>query len=204
MYDAEELKVLCGNTIEEDEVDYDDDEFGDPAVDSGLMQYYFVNVIDYMNHPELKENYMSVIGHIRKYSTKHQQLLAMAIIQNIPDKYDFQFSATPDPFYSQDDINELYKFIEFVEYDHEKFIVSIWKGLNPDTNSIQLQNFCEHNIPKILAEIEEHLELHYYPEMIADFLRTYNKDKLIEWFCEKSVNLRSSILIALYERSKKE
>lgn len=202
MYDSEELKVLCGNTIEEPEVDYDDAQgktiTGDPVVDSGLMQYYFVNVIDYMNHPDFRDNYLSVIGHIKRYSTEHQQLLAFSIIQKMYEKYDFEFSIKINPFYNQDDINELYEFIEFVEYDHEKFITDIWKFLNPDTNPFQLEKFCEHNILKILAGIEEQLETHDYSEMITNFLRTYNKDKIINWFCENSKNLRTSILIELF------
>jgi hypothetical protein len=203
MYDSEELKVLCGNTIELDEMDYDDDavesETGDPAIDSGLMQYYFVNVVDYMGTPEFKSNYQAVIGDIRKYSTKQQQLLANAIVDALPKKYDFEFSIKFD-FNNKDEINELYKFVEFVEYDHEKFIVNVWKYLNPDTNSFQVEIFCEHNIPNIIREIEDQLEIRDYSELIADFLRTYNKEKLIEWFCEKSVNLRSSILITLLRK----
>ena len=204
MYDTEELKVLCGNTIEIPEVDYDDEAVesysGDPVVDSGLMQYFFVNITDYMNTDEFRENYESVKDDIKKLPLEHQRLLAFSIIQKMPEKYDFEFSIELDPFYNQDDINELYQFIEFVEYRHEKFIVGTWKYLNPDTNSFQVEKFCEHNIPKILREIEEQVEVHEYSEMIADFLRTYNKDKLIEWFCEKSKNLRSSILIELLRK----
>lgn len=201
IYDAEELKVLCGNTIEEPEVDYDDDAVnsfsGDPVVDSGLMQYFFVNVTDYMNTPEFEVNYKSIVGDIKRYPLEQQQLLAFSISQKLPEKYDFEFSVKFDPFYNTDDVNELYKFIEFVEYDHEQFIVDVWKYLNPDTNSFQVEKFCEHNIPNIMKEIEEQLETHDYSELITDFLRTYNKDKLIEWFCEKSKRLRSSILIEL-------
>ena len=77
--------------------------------------------------------------------------------------------------------------------------MDIWKYLKPDSNSFQLENFCEHNIPKILKEVEEQLETHYFPETITDFLRTYNKENFINWFCEKSKNLYTSILIALRE-----
>lgn len=204
MYDAEELKVLCGNTIEEPEVDYNDaevqSETGDPVVESGIEQFLFVNVTDNMGKPDFRENYESVKSDIRKLSLEKQQLSAFSIVQKMPEKYDFEFSIKINPFYNQDDVNELYQFIEFVEYNHEKFIVDIWKLLNPDTNSFQVEKFCEHNIPKILREIEEQLGIRYYSEMIADFLRTYNKDKLIEWFCEKSKNLRTSILIALLRK----
>ena len=203
MYDTEELKVLCGNTIEEPEVDYDDQtvesESGDPVVDNGLMQYYFTSVVDYMGTPEFQSNYESVIFHVKRYPTIKQQLLADSIVDRLPEKYDFEFSINFN-FINQDEINELYEFIEFVEYKHEKFITDVWKFLNPDTNSFQVEKFCEHNTPNIISGIEDQLESHHYSELIADFLRTYNKDKLIEWFCEKSKNLRASILIALLRK----
>jgi hypothetical protein len=200
MYEAEDLKVLCGNTIEEPEMDYDDESVesvsGDPAIDSGIMQFYFVTITDHMATPDFRNNYLSVISKVRTYSTKHQQLLAFAITQKIPEKYDFQFSTEFTP-YNQQEINELYHFIEFIEYNHEKFIVNVWKYLNPDSNSFDVEKFCEHNDIKIISEIEDQLESRYFPELIADFLRTYNKDKLIDWFCEKSKDLYPLILLAL-------
>jgi len=204
MFDSESLKVLCGNSIEEPELEYDDaqvaSDTGFPVQEEASREYDFTTITDNMNRPDFKENYLEAMKQIRKLSLQKQQILAFAIIQKMPVKYDFQFSITFDPFYSLEDIYELYKFIEFVEYDHEKFITNVWKLLNPDTNSFQVEKFCEHNIPKIISEIEEQLETHEYSELIADFLRTYNKDKLIEWFCEKSKNLRTSILITLLRK----
>jgi len=204
MFDSESLKVLCGNSIEEPELEYDDaqvaSDTGFPVQEEASREYDFTTITDNMNRPDFKENYLEAMKQIRKLSLQKQQILAFAIIQKMPVKYDFQFSITFDPFYSLEDIYELYKFIEFVEYDHEKFITNVWKLLNPDTNSFQVEKFCEHNIPKIISEIEEQLETHEYSELITDFLRTYNKDKLIEWFCEKSKNLRTSILITLLRK----
>jgi len=203
MYDSEELKVLCGNTFPLPEYDYEDEMIEGntttPVVDAGLMQYYFVNITDYMGKPEFKENYNSVISHIKRHTLKNQQYLAFAIVQKLPEKYGFEFSVKVNPFYNQEDINELFDFIEFVEFKHEKFITDVWKYLNPDLNSFQLQKFCEQNIPKILREIEEQLDTHHYSELITDFFRTYDKEKLIEWFCEKSKALYVSILLALRE-----
>ena len=202
MYDSESIKVLLGNSIEEPEVDYDDDkvqsETGYPVEESALKQFYFVTVVNNIAKPDFKSNYLSVINQIKGYSSHDQRLFSFSILQKMIERYDFEFSINfiPD---SQDDINELYNFIEFVEYNHEKFITDIWKNLKPDFKILNLQDFCEQNSQKILNEIEEQLESHYYSKLIADFLRTYNKDKLIEWFCEKSKNLYTSILLSLRE-----
>lgn len=201
MFDAEGLKVLCGNSIEEPEVDYDDSvvesEIGYPVQEEAIREYYFVTVVDCMNTPEFRSQYNVVIPHIRKMSTEQQQLLAFAIVQKLPEKYDFQFSLNIIP-YNQDEINELYEFLEFVEFKHEKFITDIWKYLKPrESNWFQIQKFCEHNIPKIMKEIEEQLDAHYFNELIVDFLRTYDKDKLVKWFCEKSELLDTAIILTL-------
>jgi len=204
MYDSESLKVICGNSIEEPEMDYDDaqvaSDTGAPVQEEAEREYDFTTITENMNNPDFKENYLEAMKQIRAMSLKTQQNLAFSIIQKMPEKYDFQFSVTFDPFYSLDDVYELYRFIEFVEYDHEKFIVNVWKYLNPDTNSFQVELFCEHNTTKIISEIEEQLDTHDYSELITDFLRTYNKDKFIEWFCKKSKELRTSILIALLRK----
>lgn len=202
MYEPEDLKVLLGNSIELPEVDYDDaevkSETGHPVEESALRQFYFVSVTDYMGKKEFKGNYLSVINQIKSYSTEEQLELAFAILQKIPERYDFEFSVDFTPT-NQNEIDSLYSFLEFVEYNNEKFIVDVWKYLKPDLNSFQLENYCEQNTLKILKEVEEQLETHYFPETIADFLRTYNKENFIEWFCEKSKNHYTSILIELRE-----
>jgi hypothetical protein len=204
MYDTESLKVLCGNSIEEPEVDYDEAEVksqtGFPVQEEANREYDFTTITDNMNHDDFKENYLEAMQRVRRISLKHQQDLAFAIIQKLPEKYDFQFSIKINPFYSQNDVNELFEFIEFVEYRHEQCLYEIWSYLNPDTNSFDVEKFCEHNTTKILHEIEEQTNRRHYSEMIADFLRTYNKDKMIDWFCKKSKIIRSGILIELMRK----
>ena len=204
MYDSESLKVLLGNSIEEPEVDYDDakvqSETGYPVEESALQQFYYVTVTDNMGKPDFKSNYLSVINQIKTYPPEEQRSLSLAILQKIPEVYDFEFSINFNPD-SPYEIYELYLFLEFVEYNHEKFILDVWSNIKPDSKSIHIQNFCEQNQVKILKEIEEQLESHYYPRLIADFLRTYNKDELVEWFCEKSKNLYTSILLNLREEN---
>lgn len=201
MYESEDLKVLLGNSIEEPEVDYDDaevaSETGHPVEESALKQFYFVTITDHMSTPDFRNHYLSVIQQVRNLDTLDQQLLAFSIVQKLPEKYDFEFSLNFTP-YNQDEINELYMFLEFVEFNHEKFITDVWKYLKPN-GKINIEQFCLSNSERIMTEIEEQLSTHYFPELITDFLRTYNKENLIKWFCEKSSALYSSILLALRE-----
>lgn len=203
MYDSEDLKVLLGNSIPEPEVDYDDaevqSETGYPVEEDALKQYYFVTVIDHMGKPDFKSNYLSVINNIKEYTTEKQKLLTDSILQKLPEKYDFEFSINFD-IKQQYEIDELYQFLEFVEYNNEKFILSVWKNLNP-LNKFKVEEFCNNNKIKILEEIENELDAHYYPRLIADFLRTYNKDKMVEWFCNMSQRIHTAILISREEKT---
>lgn len=208
MNNDESLKIMLGNSIELPEMDYDDDavnsETGYPVEESALKEYYFSIVTTNMGLLTFKENYLSVKPHIRKLSIEDQMLLVNSILQLMPEKYNFEFSINLDPV-NQDDINELYKFIEFIEYDHEKAICSVWKYLNLTESEVfylQIENLCQKYIDKIISEINEHADDYNYSEMIKDFLRTYNKEDFMEWFCDKSKVVKTSIILTLRKEQK--
>lgn len=199
MYDAEELKVLLGNSIQLPEMDYDDEnvesEFGNPTAESALKQYYFTIVVDNMDKPDFMNSYLAVINQIKAMTTKDQQDLAFAISQKLIDKYDFEY-----PFNyticSQADIDNFYYLIEFIEYKHESFIIDVWKYLNKQLKSKdEIDEIIIMDDELVMKEIEEQLSTHYYPESIKYFLRTYNKQDLLKWFAKKSKNLFTAILI---------
>jgi hypothetical protein len=200
MFEDRDMKVLLGNSIREPEVDYDDaeveSETGYPVEEEALKEYFYVIVIDQINKSDFRENYLSVLGDIKLYPTKQKQMFAESILNKIKEEYDYQPSRTPDTN-TEEEIDNVMKLIQFIEYDHENFIIDVWSYLKPDLNSFQLEKFCEHNQYKIISEIEEQLSSHSFPWMIADFLGTYNKDDIIKWFCEKSENLRTLILLKL-------
>ncbi len=202
MFEDRDLQVLLGNSIEEPEVDYDDadveSEVGYPVEETALKEYYYITIIDHIGKPDFREHYLAVIRFVQQYSVTHQTLLANSILKQIEEVYDHIPSINFDSD-NYDEINEVYKFIEFIEYDHEDFIIEVWSFLNPEANSFQVEKYCEQNKHKIISEIEEQLSSRFFPWLIADFLRTYNKDNIIEWFCEKSKNLRSLILLSISE-----
>lgn len=201
MFEDRDLKVLLGNSIREPEVDYDDaevaSETGYPVEESALRQFYFVTVVDHMDTPNFRSHYLSVISQIKEYTTEEQLLMAFSILDEMPKKYDFEFSVKFD-LYNQEDINELYKFVEFVEYDHERLIVDTWKNLKVDNPiALNIEQYCNQNSQVIILELEKQATLSYISEMIADFLRTNDKENLLQWFYKKSEILRSLILLGI-------
>ena len=202
MFEDRDLKVLLGNSIREPEVDYDDaevaSELGHPVEEEALREYYGVTITDKIGKPDFRQHYLSVSNFVQQFQLKSQQLIANSIMNQIKEVYDYVPPVTHDVD-SYEDINEVYGFIEFIEYNHEDFIVEVWSFLKPNIKSFQIENYCEQNNQKIISEIEEVLFSLYFSRLIADFLRTYNKNDIIDWFCEKSKNIRSLILLSLIE-----
>ncbi len=200
MFEDRNLKILLGNSIKEPEVDYDDaeveSELGFPVEEEALKEYFYITIVDAIGKPNFREEYRSVILEIEGYPVEKRQVLAESILKQIDQVYDFIPSRTVDTL-DEDEIHNVHQFLEFIEYNHENFVVEIWTFLNPDINSFQVEKYCEQNKVKIISEIEEQLSLREFPWMIADFLRTYNKEDITAWFCEKSKRLRSTILLKL-------
>lgn len=200
MFEEEVSKVLLGNSIELPEEDYDDAEvesmIGYPVEETALMEYYFVSITNHIGEPSFKDEYLSVISFVKQYPLKDQKVLCEAILKKIEERHDYSPSIIVDVV-SEESIFNVLKLLEFIEYNHEDFIVDVWKFLKVDVNSFQIEKFCEQKGNEIVLEIEEQSEARYLPELIANFLRTNNKENILAWFCEKSKNLRTTILIEL-------
>lgn len=195
--------TLLGQSIPEPERDYDDEmvnsEYGQPVAEDALKLYYFNSITNNIGKEDFKEEFIISMQHIKEYEVPDLRSFIQTILEQIKAVYDYEFPFVLE-FNDWPQVNELLHFLSFVEYDHEEFIVNTWKYLNPDVTKFNIEKYCATNSERIVTEIEEQTDSHDYPRMISVFLRTYIKDKLIEWFCSKSKNLRSAILIKLMER----
>ena len=203
MYENRALKALLGNSLNLPEEDMDDlrveSQTGYPYEEAALKSYYFLTILDSIRTGEFEESFNATIPLLRKeYTFKDLQELSFEIIRYVKERYDFIFPQTVK-IEDAEDTSDVISFIKFLEYDNEEFIINVWKYLKPETNTFQFENYCEQNADKIISEIEEQSDTRSYPKLIADFLRTYNKDDMIEWFCEQSKRLNTTILLALRE-----
>jgi hypothetical protein len=190
MSDELAQKILMANSIQLPEEDLDErivkSKYGLPTEEDALKGYYFQTIIGNIGQPDFKENYLVVIHEIRQeYTIEEQRELCFGIIKKIEEVYDFSFSREVD-LTSVNQIFGIYDFIEFIEYKHESFISDVWRSLNPDLSKTDLGKYIEQNEDKIINEIENQLNSYDLSEMISDFLRTNNKENIIEWFTKKS------------------
>ena len=203
MYENRALKALLGNSLNMPEQDMDDlrveSQTGYPYEEAALKSYYFLTILDSIRTGEFQESFNATIPLLRKeYEFRDLKELCFEIIRYIKERYDFIFPENIE-IENTEDTSDVISFIKFLEYDNEEFITNVWKYLKPEINLFQFENYCEQNANKIISEIEEQSDTRSYPKLISDFLRTYNKDDMIEWFCEQSKRLNTAILLVLRE-----
>ena len=104
-----------------------------------------------------------------------------------------------DTVYQQE---QLYEFIEFLEFDNYRFLSYVWRFLLDESiklMKLDIEGFCKTNTMKIIKETEEQLETHSQNRLITIFLRTYYKEKYIEWFTTMSQRYKVEIISENYE-----
>ncbi len=203
MFEDMQTKVLLGNSLNMPEEDMDDlmveSETGYPYEEAALKSYYFLTILESIRTGEFEESFNATIPLLRKeYEFEDLQELCHNILRYVKERYDFIF---PENVKIEDsgDTQDVLDFIKFLEFNNQEFITGVWKYLKPDLNSFRFRKFCEQNGNKIILEIEEQSDTRSYPKLISEFLRTYNKDDMLEWFCEQSERLNTTILLALRE-----
>jgi len=194
-------KILLGNSIELPEDDMDENRTKiDDQIDS-LNGYWETTILDSIGTKNFKENYNTVIGDIIEYVPLEEQIaFCYTILEKIYEVYDFELSEKIDIQTKQSVLN-LYDFLKFLEFDHEDFVLSVWAFIKTDESTESLLEACLDNEDNIMKEVEEQLETSVYPELISIFLRTYIKERFIQWFCNSTMRYEAEIKIRMMEEN---
>jgi len=206
-------EVLLGHSIplpeedpgeNRDEVDFQYHVYteGIESQEDSLREYRFITVLDNIKTPEFRPNYLSVIDSIkREYTLREQILFCERILEKIEEVYNFVFPQNVG-LYNLEDVSNVYTFLEFLEFDCENFVVDVWQFLGTNLRGLNIERYCKDNIKGIIQEVEKQVETHVLFESIAQFLRTYNKEGMIEWFSEMTRRSRSLIILRAIENEK--
>ena len=195
------LEAICGDSIILPEADnYEEDiEMTD---DMASFRYSALDIRDHLGHEDFKEIYMVQSDYVKNFNNDDQRTFLIEMQDKIAEVYDWKFAdeyALVDTVYQQ---NEMYEFIEFLEFTNYKYLAYVWKFLLKDPTKLAKLNiklYCEGNPMLIIKETEEQLETHPQPQLIATFLRTYYKERYIEWFVTMSERFRFEIISEIFE-----
>jgi hypothetical protein len=203
LYSLDE-KVLLGNSITLPEEDLDEHLLRTQEIDDSkdaLQSYWYLGILTPMGTNNFKSSYLSIINNIKTDCPLESQLMFCDnILRNISAIYNFEFPEKP-VVKTADDVQNIYKFLEFLEYDHEMFLTNVWQNIKINIDSKQLTQFCIPNMDLIISEIDEQSTLEIYSEFISLFLRTYLKEDLFNWFCQITKTMETTILVKIMKEN---
>lgn len=180
----------------------DDDERMDEFEDDAIYQSSSIDLQDNLGEPDFEFVYPILIQDIQTATFDNQKIFCQKMLEKITEVYDYTFPENPE-LDSNMDIYNCLEFIKFLEYDNIIFLSFVWQYLNVKLLKLDVESYCNKNQNKILKEVEEQLESHEQNELISIFLRTYYKEKFIEWFIRETERSKTSILLEIIEREGK-
>jgi len=191
-------EMLLYSIIEPPEFDGDAEEI-ESMYQDGIYQSSKIDIQDQLNTDNFKDTWLVLKSDIENETINLQRIFSEQTLDKIFEIYDFRFPAKI-LLDTQYEINDFYEFMEFLEYNNENFISNVWRFLKPvNLMRFGIAAFCNSNPQKVIREIEEQLEVHPQSELINLFLRTYYKEKIIEWFVDRTERYKINITIQIFE-----
>jgi hypothetical protein len=191
-------EMLLYTIIEPPEYDGDSEALEQRYKDA-FYQSSKIDIQDQLNTSDFKDTWLILRSDIQNKTINLQRIFSEQTLDKIFEIYDFSFSSKIS-LDTQYEINDFYEFLEFLEYNNENFISYVWKILKPgNLMRFGVEGFCKQNADKVIREIEEQLEVHPQPQLINSFLRTYYKEKIIEWFIDRTNRYKINITIKIFE-----
>jgi len=189
------LLVLAGSSLPLPEQDDPDQiQLGNEA----SIEYDGMELVDSIGAPVFKETYMLVINDLKAQEIVDQRRLCLGILEKVKEVYDYEFLPYPE-LDNQLDMNNVYDLIRFLNYEYIDFFGDVWRYLKTDLKKTNIKQFCEKNSDKIIIELEDQLNSRDLSEMVSLFLRTYNKDNLIDWFIKSTEKNKMLIYLRIME-----
>ena len=187
-------EILLGGLVEPPEFDADDLELEERYIEA-FFESSKMDIHDQMNTEDFKNTWLVLRSDILNRDIEHQRIFAEQTIDKISEIYDYRFPINIS-LDTQPELDIFYKFLEFLEYDNIDFISFIWKFLNQQNLlTINIMKFCNDNTQKIIKEIDEQLEMHSQNELITLFLKSSQRETLINWFITHSERNKVGITI---------
>ncbi len=183
--------IICGKSVNSPE-ELDIEEHSPELVKTAILQSSQMDIIDNIGIDDFIYTYKELKNDILTYPFKNQKRFVERVLEKISEVYDFVFPMNIN-IYTMEDITDFYAFLEFLEYDNVKYISRVWKFLDVDIMKVDIKKYCKDNSNMIIKECESQIESYDLNEMISLFLRTYTKEKFIEWFTKASIQSKIEI-----------
>ena len=179
------METFISNLVEPPEFDADEEQL-ERNYEKASYESSKIEIIDAVGSDDFKDVWLTLKKDIQFETIKLQRIFSEQILDKIFEIYDFSFPETIS-LETEYELDDFYQFLQFFEYDNIYFLIYVWSFLEPkNLMHLDIEKFCKSNSNKIIKEIGEQLDLHPQPKLIDLFLRSFYKEKMIEWFIKNS------------------
>lgn len=173
-------KILIGNSIPLEEVDDEEGDL-DYLIPKAEIDADFSIILNSFGNDEFKFIFMNLYDQIKSFSFEKQRELCEKLNDKVFEIYEFEFVPSLK-FDNENIIDNFLKFIEFLEYDYIGIIGKIVSGLDMNLLKNNVDKFLENNFEKMNQKIIFLVENKMINEIISNFLRTNNRERLLTFF----------------------
>lgn len=195
--DDKALETLIAGQITPPEMDnYEEDE--DRRALISIYESSTIYILDVMGQEDFYYVYTNLETDITRMSQDLQSIFIRKYLDKMEEFYEYVLEPKPTNM-TEFKIEDLFSFIEFVEYDNVTFLTYIWKYLD-DIVKVDIDKYVSEHDDEIVEEITNQSNLMVtLTENISQFLRTYNKDGLLKWFKDHSKRNKYQIFANILE-----
>ena len=194
-------RVLLGNSspLYEVEEDFDED-----LAEKASLKYDMMSVIQALGTDDFKSVYMALMIHIAEQPIEVQREFCHEILEKVEEVYHYVFPINLD-FVGEYSVADLYKFLEFVEFDYIDFLAKVWKLLPTDNlRTIDIDATLELNSDTVISKVDKVVSNNVFSKLVSVFLRTYTKEYLIKFIAEKTKKERMLVFLKTQEGEENE
>ncbi len=184
-------EILVGQSITPPEMDnYTEEE--DRRQLWAIYESSTYDILDQMNKDTFRNTYNILKADIFRFPWELQKVFLDKYLDKMSELYGFEFPKNP-VYDTEDAIRKMFEFVEFVEFDNLTFLKYVWKYLD-DILSVNIDLYVRDNEKTIIEEITNQANMQVtLNENVSEFLRTYDKEGIIEWFIDRSERIKYEI-----------
>jgi len=168
----------------------------DELIDTAEMNSSFIDIIESIGTLDFMYIYSNIINYIKTLKIEDKITLCLKILERVKEVYGFEFLEKID-ISSEEDVMDVLEFIEFLEFNHIDFLVNLLTGMVKDIRNEPVRMILDKN----WLEVESRILKENFSRLISLFLRTNNKEDLLDFLTSKATKNKAIITMKLFERS---
>lgn len=190
--DNEPLKSLIFYSNPVPELEYDEDDI-ERSEEAATFKADCLNILENIGEENFRPMYENAIINIRSYYIDEQIDFCYQIFEKINEVYGFEFVRKIE--IGEDDVENVYKFLEFIEFDNIDFLEELLEGYVIDIRKMNPREF----VLTYWKDLQTHILTMNLGEFISDFLRTNTKDNIVNFLSRSIENSKTELAIRLLQ-----